>query len=41
MVEAKSGGEALVRLGNDRPDLILVDLVAEPPDLMRLARGAE
>jgi two-component system, OmpR family, KDP operon response regulator KdpE len=40
VVEAKSGGEALVRLGNDRPDLILVDLVAEPPDLMcREIRG--
>jgi two-component system, OmpR family, KDP operon response regulator KdpE len=40
VVEAKSGGEALVRLGNDRPDLILVDLVAESPDLMcREIRG--
>jgi two-component system KDP operon response regulator KdpE len=40
VVEAKSGGEALVRLGNDRPDLILVDLMAEPPDLMcREIRG--
>ena len=40
VVEAKSGGEALVRLANDRPDLILVDLMAEPPDLMcREIRG--
>ena len=34
MIEAESGGEALVRLENDRPDLILTDLVVEPPDLM-------
>jgi two-component system KDP operon response regulator KdpE len=40
VVEAKSGGEALVRLGDDRPNLILIDLVAEPPDLMcREIRG--
>jgi two-component system, OmpR family, KDP operon response regulator KdpE len=40
VVEAKSGGEALVRLGNNRPDLILIDLVAEPPDQMcREIRG--
>ena len=40
MIEAKSSGEALVRLENDRPDLILIDLVAESPDLMcREIRG--
>lgn len=33
MVEAKSGGEALVRLRSDRPDLILLDLMSEPKDL--------
>jgi DNA-binding response OmpR family regulator len=33
MVEAKSGGEALVKLRNDRPDLILLDLMSEPRDL--------
>ena len=33
MVEAKSGGEALVKLRKDRPDLILLDLVSEPRDL--------
>ena len=26
MVEAKSGGEAVVKLRNDRPDLIILDL---------------
>ena len=40
VAEAKSGGEALVRLGNNRPDLILINLVAEPPDLIcREIRG--
>jgi len=33
LVEAKSGGEALVKLRNDRPDLILLDLMSEPRDL--------
>jgi two-component system, OmpR family, KDP operon response regulator KdpE len=33
VVEAKSGGEALVKLRNDRPDLILLDLMSEPRDL--------
>jgi len=33
MVEAKSGGEALVKLRNDRPDLILLDLMSEPRNL--------
>lgn len=33
MVEAKSGGEVLIKLLNDRPDLILLDLVSEPRDL--------
>jgi two-component system, OmpR family, KDP operon response regulator KdpE len=32
MVEAKSAGEALVKLRNDRPDLILLDLISEPGD---------
>jgi two-component system, OmpR family, KDP operon response regulator KdpE len=33
MVEAKSGGEALAKLRNERPDLILLDLSSEPRDL--------
>ena len=33
MVEATSGGEALVKLRNDRPDLIILDLMSEPRDL--------
>lgn len=33
MVEAKSGAEALVKLRNDRPDLILLDLMSEPREL--------
>jgi two-component system KDP operon response regulator KdpE len=33
MVEARSGGEALVKLRSDRPDLILLDLMSEPRDL--------
>ena len=33
MVEAKSGGEALLKLRNDRPDLILLDVMSEPGDL--------
>jgi two-component system KDP operon response regulator KdpE len=33
MVEAKSGGEAVVKLRNDRPDLIILDLMSEPRDL--------
>jgi two-component system, OmpR family, KDP operon response regulator KdpE len=33
MVEANSGGEALVKLRNDPPDLILLDLMSEPRDL--------
>jgi len=33
MVEAKSCGEALVKLRTDRPDFILLDLMSEPRDL--------
>jgi two-component system KDP operon response regulator KdpE len=37
MVEATSGGEALVKLRNDRPDLIILDLMSEPSEPRDLA----
>ncbi|HEU4403263.1 MAG TPA: diguanylate cyclase [Candidatus Polarisedimenticolia bacterium] len=38
---ASSGKEALERMGNDRPDLVLLDLMIPPPDGLEVLRTAK
>ncbi|HYV84529.1 MAG TPA: diguanylate cyclase [Patescibacteria group bacterium] len=41
VLSATSGSEALQRIGNDHPDLVLLDLLIPPPDGMAVIRAAK
>jgi two-component system cell cycle response regulator len=41
VISATSGSEALQRIGNDHPDLVLLDLLIPPPDGMAVIRAAK
>ena len=41
VLTAKDGAEALQRIGGDRPDLVLLDLLIPPPDGLAVIRAAK